>query len=157
FDTTTPSKLPAYTVADSSTVTLTAVTPPALTTAKYLWIYLRRPANPMLQPSAPTVLPAQAGYNPMVVVDSIRFPYINPGGSGTAGAPDTATPGPSTIFSAQRYQPFRGGHAVCNPPVPVGGMGAGTPSLIVPAFGYSEQIVAPAFTSGSYTYAGSYS
>ena len=47
-------------------------------------------------------------YNPMIVVDALRFPYIE--GGGTAGPP--ATPAPNTIFSSQRCQPFRGGHAV---------------------------------------------
>ena len=148
FDTTRPGKLPNN---------LTAVQPPTKGAAKYLWIYLRRPANPMLPPSVATILPGQPGYNPMVVVDSMRFPYIESGGTGKNGigaGTDTATPGINQIFSAKHYQPFRGGHAVASPPVPAGAAVPATQSLIVSAYGYSEQMVAAPNFSNSYAVGG---
>src|SRR5262249_61972725 len=50
--------------------------------ARYYWLYLRRPANPF----DPT--------SPMVVVDSFRFPYSEGGGAGrTIPRPHQAAPG----------------------------------------------------------------
>ena len=52
----------------------------------YYWICLRRPANPFAPPQPdPTVVDASghSTYNPMIVVDALRFPYIE--GGGTAG------------------------------------------------------------------------
>ena len=43
----------------------------------------------------------------MIVVDSLRFPYIEAGGTASP-----VTQGSNALFSSQRYQPFRGGHAV---------------------------------------------
>ena len=92
--------------------------------------------------------------NPMVVVDSMRFPMVD----GTAPAtgtsmdgvsvPKTATgsvaaTGGNYIYSVQRYQPYRGGHAV---PVPYPGGGTpptGSIAPVDPRYGYTEQIVVP--------------
>jgi len=90
-------------------------------TAKYYWLYLRRPANPL----APTDV-----NNPKIVVDSIRFPFIE--GGGVAGVPPTRTAN-RNLYSVQRLQPFRGGHAVPTPPATV------APSPPSP-YGFSEQI-----------------
>jgi large repetitive protein len=119
------------------------------TTPLYYWACLRRPANPFAPVSAA---------NPMVVVDSMRFPYIEAtakitgktmSASGVA-VPDTppalatttggvATPGNADVaYSAQRFQPYRGGHAL---PIP-----QTTPSIPSPVdtrYGYSEQTVVP--------------
>ena len=94
-------------------------TPPSIVgggASGYYWVCLRRPAN-LFVPVGPT--------NPMVVVDSARFPYLDGTGklvaNPTAGGP---TPIPSIVrngslttvanypYSVQRYQPYRGGHAV---------------------------------------------
>ena len=107
----------------------------------------------------------------MVVVDSMRFPYIEAttkiGGGRTSASgvvvPDTklplATGSASTppalptalvtptagtsdaAYSIQRFQPYRGGHAV---PIP-----QTTPSIPAPVdsrYGFSEQIVVPGAT-----------
>ncbi len=155
----------------------------------YYWVCLRRPANPFAPVSA---------LNPMVVVDSMRFPFIeatapfpgNPGPganggvgpatlpnlpgpittvspttTGTAGNAPAAPPavGPTLFinlppslgggtalpattagvpfaFSAQRFQPYRGGHAVPNPILI-----AGNPNAIDPRYGYTEQTLPPSF------------
>ncbi|WP_337173834.1 hypothetical protein [Paludisphaera sp.] len=104
----------------------------------YYWVHLRRPANPMRPVSAD---------NPMVVVDSMRFPYVDVGGSGLT----TATPSPSgdplrvdnvtraaesfRVYSYQRMQPYRGGQAVPWTP--------GAAGSIDPRYGFTEQIAAP--------------
>src|SRR5208282_5927699 len=88
----------------------------------YYWICLRRPANPFAGVSAT---------NPMIVVDCMRFPYIEAG---------TATSS-SSLFSYQRLQPFRGGHAV---PMP---NATGT-NVLDPRYGYTEQIAVPATPEG---------
>jgi len=85
------------------------------------WACLRRPANPF----APVTQK-----NPMVVVDAMRFPFIE--GGGNPGNPPTQ--GPNCIFSYQRLQPFRGGHAVPQ--------GTST-TLLDPRYGYTEQIAVP--------------
>ena len=117
----------------------TAGTPPP--GSQYYWLHLRRPANPF-NPSAE-----------MVVVDSMRFPYTfcqTKGQSTLVGAAVVDSPlsgGPATptnqIFSAERLQPYRGGHHVPrNPPVGPTGNAPATP-LVHPvpasAWGYSEQ------------------
>ena len=70
-------------------------------TGKFYWVCLRRPANPFAPVSA---------LNPMIVVDSMRFPYIEGLGTSTAtpvaGSPDTVTQGNNQIFSYQRLQPL---------------------------------------------------
>jgi hypothetical protein len=128
---------------------------------QYIWVCLRRPANLFAPVSA---------YNPMIVVDSMRIPYIDGTGSNTttASLSDGATAGnnvnaPSvigtfnTVYSAQRFQPYRGGHAVPVPPNASYGIGAA--SYTAPAnastaidtrYGYSEQIVPPSVNSLQY-------
>ncbi len=116
--------------------------------AAYYWVCLRRPANPF----APVSLS-----NPMCVVDAMRFPYIDGTGYTTTvtdSAGNPATTGPyNTIFSAQRLQPYRGGHAVPVAGVTTGAANANgmitttattTPvSTPDPRYGYSEQIAVP--------------
>ena len=75
---------------------------PASGVGKFYWVCLRRPADPFAPVSAT---------NPMIVVDSMRFPYIEGGGNGTA-SPFSVTQGNNQIYSYQRIQPYRGGHAV---------------------------------------------
>ena len=103
----------------------------------------------------------------MVVVDSMRFPYIdgtaNAGNSwtlpNTQQAPSTTNPvivlatsgggttTANTIYSAQRLQPYRGGHAV---PMP-NALGTINPTTLAtvsmmppdPRYGYTEQTAAP--------------
>ena len=78
---------------------------------KYYWVCLRRPANPFAPVSAA---------NPMLVVDAMRFPYIDGTapltGQGPKGGPPTVpnltATKVNTVYSAQRFQPYRGGHAV---------------------------------------------
>ena len=78
---------------------------------KYYWVCLRRPANPFAPVSAA---------NPMLVVDAMRFPYIDGTapltGQGPTGGPTTVpnltASQVNTAYSAQRFQPYRGGHAV---------------------------------------------
>ncbi len=111
---------------------------------KYYWICLRRPANPFAPVSAA---------NPMRVVDAMRFPYVDATapltGSGPAGGPakvpNLTAKQVNTAYSAQRFQPYRGGHAV---PVAAGtpAVGVGAPPLTtrsMPAsWIYTEQIAA---------------
>ena len=90
----------------------------------------------------------------MVVVDSMRFPYIEGTGSilhadaGRAAGGPTTVPQPATanaVYSVQRFQPYRGGHAV---PMLTGAMPAvGTPLPVDARYGYSEQIVVPTANS----------
>ena len=138
-------KLPAY------------VAPPAGATApaQYFWVCLRRPANPFAPVSAT---------NPMCVVDAMRFPYIDGTASPGVAWTTTATQGPNaglltppvggavstnpnTIYSAQRLQPYRGGHAV---PMPNAGAGAlnaqGAMTSNMPPdtrYGFTDQIAPP--------------
>ena len=107
---------------------------------KYYWACLRRPANPFAAVSAA---------NPMLVVNAVRFPYIDGTapltGQGPNGGPSTV-PDPTakqtnTVYSAQRFQPYRGGHAV---PVATGTPAVGTAQPTLDArYGYTEQIAAP--------------
>ncbi len=109
--------------------------------AKYYWACLRRPANPFAPVSAS---------NPMLVVDAMRFPYIDgtaPLTAGGTGSPPSTTPdltssAVNTVYSAQRFQPYRGGHAV---PVAAGAPASGTaPQPTLDArYGYTEQLAAP--------------
>ncbi|MDR3620331.1 MAG: hypothetical protein P4L85_13355 [Paludisphaera borealis] len=86
------------------------INPPALATSSYKWVCLRRPANPFL---------AVGPTNPMVVVDAMRFPFIE-GTAPLTGTDKNMQPVPAPalgtsgnlIYSAQRYQPYRGGHLV---------------------------------------------
>ena len=113
----------------------------------YYWACLRRPADPFAPVSA---------INPMVVVDSVRFPYIeasavvSPTSKTPNGVPIPTQP-PSTtnsnaVYSVQRFQPYRGGHAVPVPQVGTPTPPVGTvppPPPVDPRYGYSEQIVVP--------------
>src|SRR6185437_6476960 len=99
---------------------------PRLGEANYYWLYLRRPANPF-DPASPKV-----------VVDAMRFPYTEAGGTGqTVNGSDRVTQGSLPLYSVQRLQPYRGGHAVPFDPT------APTASLLS-AYGYSEQTAPPA-------------
>ncbi len=85
----------------------------------------------------------------MIVVDSMRFNYTEGGGTVTTfdmtGNADVVKPGSNHLYSTQRAQPYRGGHAVRLP----GDTGATTLTLpLNTAYGYSEQSVAPATPSG---------
>ena len=65
---------------------LPALTAPSITAVarpQYFWVCLRRPANPFAPVSAS---------NPMCVVDSMRFPYIDGTGSNYASQTDGGTP-----------------------------------------------------------------
>jgi hypothetical protein len=111
----------------------------------YYWVCLRRPANPF----------APVGVNnPMVVVDAVRMPMVD--GTGATITMDAqGNPGATgqfnTVYSAQRLQPYRGGHAV--PPPTPGGV---SPALDV-RYGYSEQIASPTANSvGGYQTQGIY-
>jgi len=100
----------------------------------YYWICLRRPANPFAPPQPdPTQTDAtgHSTYNPMVVVDALRFPYIE--GTGTSSSNE------NMIYSSQRCQPFRGGHAVRLP----GDTGITTTAPLYTPYGYSEQMAVP--------------
>jgi len=109
-------------------------------TALYYWVCLRRPANPFAPVSA---------LNPMVVVDSVRFPYMDGTGpigttktTGGVSVPNQPPTNGYAAYSAQRYQPYRGGHAV---PAPAA---AFSPTVgLDPRYGYSEQIVQPTTNS----------
>ena len=92
--------------------------------AKFYWVCLRRPADSF----APVSLK-----NPMIVVDSMRFPYIEAKGTGVPGSTDTVTQGTNQLYSYQRLQPYRGGQAVP----------AASGTGIDPRYGYTEQVAAP--------------
>ena len=130
---------------------------PSSGTGLYYWVYLRRPANPF-----DTAQPNQVRPNKeMVVVDAMRFPVIDAGNvTLTPGSPaarrvpslNPTTGAPNAIYSAQRLQPYRGGHLVrtdTTPPsgLPTTGAAAGVTTICPPsppyAYGYSEQISAP--------------
>jgi hypothetical protein len=121
---------------------------------RYFWVCLRRPANPFAPVSA---------INPMVVVDSMRVPYIDGSVQPTVNGPTTGTPPPppkvpnvtlgltnavnaNALFSAQRLQPYRGGHAVPNPYAPPPPPPPAPPPPAQPLndarYGYTEQIAA---------------
>jgi len=118
-------------------------------TVTYYWVCLRRPANPFAAVSAT---------NPMIVVDSMRFPYIEGTGpltvAGPAGGP-AMVPDPTnanTIYSVQRFQPFRGGHAVPYYAPPTGTLAPPSPPNAPPLvttppldahYGYTDQMVVP--------------
>jgi hypothetical protein len=116
---------------------------PSRTAPKYYWLYLRRPANPN---AAPQPDPTLANYNPMVVVDSIRFPYTEAGFdpvvdpmSGVLNPAPTATTVPRHLYSTQRLQPYRGAQMVPVLPLPAAGL---RPDLDF-RYGYSEQTSPP--------------
>lgn len=87
---------------------------------RYFWLYLRRPADPADLTS------------PKVVVDSIRFPYMVSNGTSDANPMQPKiTQSTTRLYSAQRIQPYRGGHAISNT--------GNTPYFPLNAYGYSEQ------------------
>ena len=125
--------------------------PAATTPNGYYWVYLRRPANPF-----DTAVPNQVRPNKeMVVVDAMRFPYINATDAtvmpNAAPVPPTVTKSANQVFSAQRLQPYRGGHLVpvdTPPPTTPNLLPAGGATTICPpspayAYGYSEQSAPP--------------
>jgi hypothetical protein len=121
--------------------------------AQYYWVYLRRPANPF----DTAALNGDRPNREMVVVDAMRFPYINAGTASVTGAPgEVVTLAPNQVYSARRLQPYRGGHLL---PVAtkagtpanfdangnMGGSAANGVTTICPpsppyAYGYSEQM-----------------
>ncbi len=116
-------------------------------TPAYYWVCLRRPAN-LFAPVSVT--------NPMVVVDAMRFPYMDATGplmtTGPVGGPAKVPTWASGFvpYSVQRYQPYRGGHAVPVPnPGGVYGGAAATSTPVDPRYGYTEQIVVPGTTPRS--------
>ena len=121
----------------------------------YYWLYLRRPANPFdTNPNAEKV-----------VVDSFRFVFFNSQGQGqtnTAATPQNdsyagTNPTNEYIFSFQRMQPYRGGHAV--PPLQSGASTLVTPTTgdtFQPAYGYSEQAVPGPYIAPTSTTASQY-
>lgn len=116
---------------------------------KYYWLYLRRPPNPFdvtyngtypkpIDPAAPAAGPNDN----RVVVDCFRFMLNASQCIGSAGSPDTVSPDPTTagadnLYSLERLQPYRGGHAV--PLIPATGVGTAAQFYCVPSYGYSEQ------------------
>ena len=118
------------------------VTPvPTLTTngSAYYWLCLRRPASALPSASLPVSLTGVKQPNPMVVVDAMRFPYMEAGGTGAVGTPDTVKSGTNALYSWQRMQPYRGGHAVASAydtAVP--------PTTIDTRYGFTEQMAVPA-------------
>ncbi len=105
-----PPNAPPTTVPGPNNIpTPPATTPPAnqLYPGYYYWLYLRRPADPF----DPT--------SDRVVVDSFRFIFTKSQGIGyqNSGA-DAVSPnnlnaaGTDYIFSLERLQPYRGGHAI---------------------------------------------
>ena len=87
---------------------------------RYFWLYLLRPADP-----------ADPVNSPKVVVDSIRFPYMVSDAKQTSAVTPTFSTTSTHLYSAQRLQPYRGGHAVPNPTT--------SPYFPLSAYGYSEQ------------------
>jgi len=149
-----PAAPPATVPAPNNT---TGATPNTLNPGYYYWLYLRRPANPF----DPT--------SDRVVVDSFRFVFTKSQGIGyqdSASSQDAVTPQPLSeyIFSLQRLQPYRGGHAI--PPLSATTSTAPTTyaayamasstaaaTSLIPAYGYSEQTSAcqtGTFTQGVY-------
>jgi len=86
---------------------------------RYFWLYLRRPADP----ADPT--------SPLVVVDSMRFPYMVTDAERTDPMTPTIDQSDTRVYSVQRLQPYRGAHAVRND--------TATPYFPYDAYGYSEQ------------------
>jgi hypothetical protein len=113
-------------------LTMTDGSGTALASDRYYWLYLRRPVNPFEVGAAD-----YDDANPnakRVVVDSFRFIFNKSLGKVVVDSPDPPEAGEEYLFSLQRLQPYRGGHAV--PALP-----ATTPASQVTAYGYSEQTV----------------
>ncbi len=115
-----------------------------LTENTFYWLYLRRPPNPF----DPTYDSTRPNAN-RVVVDCFRFIYTTANGTAytnTTATQGTAKPTNDVLFSIQRMQPFRGGHAV--PPL---NANAVTTAQVNSAYGYSEQTVRSKTPGTSYT------
>ena len=156
-----PSNAESNPIAASSVTLPTTFLPPTLTvgsgTGKYYWVYLRRPANPF---DTTALDPANRPNREMVVVDAMRFPYIEAGTTGSY----------SDLYSARRLQPYRGGHLLrtnttagtaattkpaptaANPNATATSPATGVTTICPPsppyAYGYTEQ-TAPATTASS--------
>ncbi len=137
----------AGTFLENLTLTSGPVAAPVdLVPGNYYWLYLRRPANPLDTAYVDTD-PVQE-YNRRVVVDSFRFIFRK--SETPEPKPATSAPVPVVpeyLFSLQRLQPYRGGHAVSTAPPT-------TPTTTLPAYGYSEQTapaVAPPTTGGPWS------
>ncbi len=119
----------------------------------YYWLCLRRPASalPLNTGLASLDTTTANAPNPMVVVDAMRFAFIEGGGKGTVGtSSDTAVQGTNILYSWQRMQPFRGGHAVPSafdpsyyPPAATVPVTPPVPTLIDTRYGYTEQMAVP--------------
>lgn len=114
---------------------VTDILPVPPTGQQYYWVYLRRPAT-VTKPVQPD--PAQPDYNPLVVVDSMRFPYIVSDGTPPVMMGGSPNPGAQRLWSAQRLQPFRGGQAVPNTEEPPPPAQAGTLKKL--AFGRDREM-----------------
>jgi large repetitive protein len=91
--------------------------------ASFYWLYLTRPADPTQRATGPGAKD--------VVVDSFRFVFQNPGTTITNDVPQVGQGGDGILYSVQRFQPYRGGHAVTPP--------TGVTTTTDYHFGYSEQ------------------
>ena len=134
------------------------LTPPATGQGLYYWVYLRRPANPFDTAQLTVDRPNRE----MVVVDAMRFPYIDSGNAVVGNTPPVVTTtAPNDMYSAQRLQPYRGGHllpvdtdvatgntpttapdpnaATGTVPSPATGVAKICPPSPAYAYGYSEQ------------------
>jgi hypothetical protein len=134
---------PACYVTDIPSVTPTSPSSGTQRPTKFIWVCLRRPADPFAPVSAT---------NPMLVVDSMRVPYIDGTGATTtqdANNNPAVTGTFNTIYSAQRFQPYRGGHAVPmlkqNLPTTVTTIPPVT--TIDTRYGFTEQLVPPSASS----------
>ncbi|WP_422931307.1 hypothetical protein [Singulisphaera sp. PoT] len=123
--------------------------PPA-TENGYYWLHLRRPVNPF-DPTYDTGNP----WEKRIVVDSFRFILNASKGIAvvdSSGNESVSRPTNEYLYSLQRLQPYRGGHAV--PPLSVT---APTTGYVMSAYGYSEQTeVIPTVPTGSSIYYGQY-
>jgi hypothetical protein len=85
---------------------------PAPIANQYYWVYLRRPARSTWNDAVPAERPG-GSLNPMVVIDSMRFPYLMADSTvNTSLTPPVATEPTQRMWSTQRLQPLRGGQAV---------------------------------------------
>ncbi len=123
-----------------------------LTVGRYFWLYLRRPPNPF-DLNYDSTRPNEN----RVVVDSFRFFYN--ASAGNVGPDGNAMPPPAGsefLYSLQRLQPYRGGHAVplptAGPPPPPGPRPIQAPA----AYGYSEQAVPARASAASVPMFGKY-
>ena len=130
----------------------------------FYWVYLRRPANPF-----DTDYPTQRRPNKeMVVVDALRFPVISASDATFTNAPSPTAAPPSvtksvnTIYSAQRLQPYRGGHLIpvnSDPNAPTGTINPTdpanpitTPLTSLPTMGPAAHVVSVCPPSPPYAY-----